>query len=81
MGGYRAVIACLWTVALAGCATKAMAYRLRDVEGWTKDVSCTPTALAGLTGKTPKEIGIVLSVVSTMKCDFRDPTALQRPRC
>jgi hypothetical protein len=43
---------------------EAVAFQLGDIEGWTEGLSCTPTALAGLSGKTPKQIGIMLSEIA-----------------
>jgi hypothetical protein len=37
-----------------------MAFKLKDVTGWHSDVTCTPTALAAITGKTPDEVAILL---------------------
>ena len=37
-----------------------MNFALADVVDWIEQLSCTPTALAAITGKTPTEIGIVL---------------------
>ncbi|RWC59486.1 hypothetical protein [Mesorhizobium sp.] len=42
----------------------ASVFNLRDVRDWTKDASCTPTALAALTGKTPQEIGVLLAEIA-----------------
>jgi hypothetical protein len=37
-----------------------MAFVLGDIKGWRQEISCTPTALGAITGKTPDEIGTLL---------------------
>ncbi len=37
-----------------------MAFVLDDIKGWHPGISCTPTALGAITGKTPDEIGTLL---------------------
>ena len=37
-----------------------MAFALGDIQGWRDGLSCTPTALVAVTGKTPDEIGALL---------------------
>lgn len=37
-----------------------MAFALGDIKEWRKGMSCTPTALAAITGETPDEIGVLL---------------------
>jgi hypothetical protein len=37
-----------------------MGFALADIKQWREGISCTPTALAAITGKTPDEIGVLL---------------------
>lgn len=37
-----------------------MPFELADIRDWHQDLSCTPTALAAISGKTPNEIGVLL---------------------
>lgn len=36
-------------------------FKVADVSDWTEGLSCTPTALAALTGKTPAEVATLLA--------------------
>ena len=42
-----------------------MTFKLGDIKDWDPTMTCTPTALCALTGKTPTEIAKLLSDVST----------------
>ena len=37
-----------------------MVFKLADIKDWNAGLSCSPTALAAITGKTPTEIGGLL---------------------
>ncbi len=41
-----------------------MAFQLADINGWREGISCTPTALAALSGKTPDEVHTVIREVA-----------------
>lgn len=41
-----------------------MPFKLGDINGWHKGLSCTPTALSALSAKTPKEIAVLLEQVA-----------------
>lgn len=56
-----------------------MAIALNDVVDWSDGVSCTPTALAAISGRTPAEIGVILAqcanargekIPSTLRADY-----------
>ena len=36
-------------------------FKVADINGWIEGLSCTPTALAALTGKTPEEVATFLA--------------------
>jgi hypothetical protein len=44
-----------------------MAFKLADVNEWQSGHSCTPTALAALSGKTPQEIHELISKIARKK--------------
>ncbi len=46
-------------------ARQAMVFEMADINGWKEGISCTLTALAGVSGKTPDEIALLLSEVAT----------------
>lgn len=41
-----------------------MVFELRDIKDWRKELSCTPTTLCALSGKTPEEIGELLQAAA-----------------
>lgn len=41
-----------------------MAFQLADITGWQDGLSCTPTALAAISGKAPGEIGELLKLAA-----------------